>query len=596
MNDKSLLAGLMIAISLLGGRAVAACTVSSFATFPVTMMGTRPLVLAKINGVEARFLADSGAFYGMISPASASEYQLPLHPAPFGFYVTGVGGEADVSLATVKTLTLADTPVPHVEFLVGGGEVGSGAVGALGQNVLGIGDADYDLANSEIRLMQARNCGGATLVYWTKTLPYSVVDMIWPNRPNAYSQLTPVAVSTAYVNGAKIRVIFDTGAATSVLSRSAAARAGVKTDSPGVIAAGVSSGIGRSTLRTWIGPFASFKVGDEEIRNTHLRFSDIDLDNADMLLGADFFLSHHVYVANSQHKIYFTYNGGPVFNLSAAPQVLPNPAASAPVAAAAEGEDQPKDAEGFSRRGEARAARQNFDGALLDLDQACILAPTEPRYFYQRGVIHLEKRQQLLAISDLNQALKLKPDQPPVLVLRAQLYLAEHDAAAAKADLDAADAAAPKEADVRLTMGSAYERLDLYPQAVMQFDLWTRAHPGDSRQPQALNGRCWTRAQWGQDLDKALGDCNGAIRGSDKTASYFDSRGLVRLRLGDLDRSIADYTVALGLQPKSAWSLYGRGVAETKKGMIAQGQADMAAALVLRPKIAEEAKARGIAP
>ena len=30
-----------------------------------------------------------------------------------------------------------------------------------------------------------------------------------------------------------------------------------------------------------------------------------------MLLGADFFLSHRIYVANSRDKLYFTYNGGP---------------------------------------------------------------------------------------------------------------------------------------------------------------------------------------------------------------------------------------------------------------------------------------------
>jgi hypothetical protein len=35
-----------------------------------------------------------------------------------------------------------------------------------------------------------------------------------------------------------------------------------------------------------------------------------------MLLGADFFLSHRIFVSNEQHKVYFTYNGGPVFSAS----------------------------------------------------------------------------------------------------------------------------------------------------------------------------------------------------------------------------------------------------------------------------------------
>jgi hypothetical protein len=65
-------------------------------------------------------------------------------------------------------------------------------------------------------------------------------------------------------------------------------------------------------VQTWIAPFASFRIGDEEIRNTHLRIGDTGLRDVDMLIGADFFLSHRIYVASSQHKLYFTYNGGPV--------------------------------------------------------------------------------------------------------------------------------------------------------------------------------------------------------------------------------------------------------------------------------------------
>jgi hypothetical protein len=37
------------------------------------------------------------------------------------------------------------------------------------------------------------------------------------------------------------------------------------------------------------------------------------MTNPDMLIGADFFLSHRIYVARSQGKIYFTYKGGPIF-------------------------------------------------------------------------------------------------------------------------------------------------------------------------------------------------------------------------------------------------------------------------------------------
>jgi len=78
----------------------------------------------------------------------------------------------------------------------------------------------------------------------------------------------------------------------------------------------MDSGSGR--WKTWIAPISSFKIGGEEIHDTRLRIGDIGPD-ADMLLGADFFLAHHIYVSNRQDKLYFTYNGGPVFNLSQSP-------------------------------------------------------------------------------------------------------------------------------------------------------------------------------------------------------------------------------------------------------------------------------------
>ncbi len=85
---------------------------------------------------------------------------------------------------------------------------------------------------------------------------------------------------------------FDTGASGSIVTLRAAARAGVRPDQEGVTPAGESRGIGRHVVATWIATFSSFKIGDEEIQNARLRFGDITLSESDMLIGADFFLSH----------------------------------------------------------------------------------------------------------------------------------------------------------------------------------------------------------------------------------------------------------------------------------------------------------------
>jgi tetratricopeptide (TPR) repeat protein len=590
-----LVTGAFLLALIAPGRVPAKCTLGRMAELAVTMSDGKPLVAAEINGADAMFVADSGAFYSMVSPASAAEFKLRTYPAPFGLVVNGVGGDAGVSVARVKEFTLAGAHISNIEFLVGGGEAGGDSVGVLGQNVFRIGDVEYDLGKGAIRLMREDGCGKANLAYWVSgTQAFSMMDIQWT------TPLTPHTTGMAYINGVKIRVMFDTGADTSFLSRKAAESAGIKVDAPGVTYAGLSRGIGREQVKTWIAPVTSFKVGDEEIRNTRLRIGDTVIDSADMLIGADFFLSHRVYVASKQHKLFFTYNGGPVFNLAAA---APPPGAPAPAADVQQPEnspDEPKNAAEYSRRGSAFAARRDFDHAVADLTRACELAPEEPNYFYELGVVHWEDKRLVMAVSDFDTAIQLKPDHLPALVARAELRLMRENAPGAIEDLSAADHFAAKEADVRLRMASAYSRADRLPSAIAQLDLWIAAHAADARMVQAMSDRCQAKALSGHDLAGALEDCSSALKRLDKkdpnTAPVFARRGLVRLRLGDYDKSIADYDAALKLQPEDAPALYGRAVDKLRRGKSTEGQSDMAAAKALWPQAADVFGRYGITP
>jgi hypothetical protein len=89
----------------------------------------------------------------------------------------------------------------------------------------------------------------------------------------------------------------------------------------GAVPSGKVRGFGFDPPDSWIAPVESFALGREQISHTRLRFIDKDTVGEDMLLGFDFFQSHRVFVAYSQRKVYFTYNGGPVFQLDREPAV-----------------------------------------------------------------------------------------------------------------------------------------------------------------------------------------------------------------------------------------------------------------------------------
>jgi tetratricopeptide (TPR) repeat protein len=611
---------ILLALTVLQAPAAAAkCRIGRLPDIAVTMDGLVPLLHAQLNGRDALFIADSGAFFSFVFPPAVREFHLVLNPSIQGLYVEGTGGLERAQVARARTFALAglNKTWEHVDFVVAGATfagTGPGAVGLLGQNLFRLADVEYDLANGIIRLVQPADCGKDTpLAYWAGDAhkPYSVIDIDFATLQQPHTR------SVAYLNGARIRVLFDTGAATSVLTLDAAKRAGVTPGSEGVIAAGRPAvGIGRRVSQTWIGRFASFKLGDEEILHAELRFGDILLPGADMLIGADFFLSHRIYVASSQHKLYFTYNGGPVFNLTQAsapatesadggtvPRSPPaeNPAAAPAAAGAAQADvnarlDEPSDAAGFARRGAASAARHDYAGAIADLTRACELAPSVADYFYQRGTAYWYSRQADAALADFDQAIKLKADASEALLARASLRAERHDPPEVViADLEAADRSLSKESNLHQQIGRLYESVGQPAAAVVQYSQWIDSHPHDDpRMAATLNARCWARALTGQALDQALADCNAALKIHPNTATFLGSRALVYLRQSNYDKAIGDYDAALLLRPKTAWSLYGRGLAKLRKGMKSEGQADLNAASALDPKIAEQAGRYGI--
>ncbi len=631
----------LLGVALLAASSAAAeekkCVLQRLAEMPVTMSGTRPLITGTINGSPARFLADSGAFFSLLTNATAIKHDLRLRPLPPDIIVTGTGGSERMKLTTVPELSLTGFANGYiykkVDFLVSGSPFGGGVDGIIGQNFLGNRDTEFDLANGFIRVFNAQDCKGPVLAYWAEEST-RVAELAFKKR----TPEQPLLIANARINGKKIRVILDTGAFQSILTLRAASRAGIEPEGEDVTAAGLSRGIGKKSSENSIALFETLDLGGEMIKNARLRIGDIKLGpEADMLLGADFFLSHRIYVDSHASKIYFTYNGGPVFDLSdedaieaqddsapvegegtgAEPGVaLPDTAAldaNAPIGAspldvtgpalaaadAAPGSDKApagskEDAARLRRRGTASAGRRDFAAAIVDYDRAIQLDPADPESHYERALAYAQTGRGSPALADLEQTLRLKPDHVQALMLRGMIRVATGDEAAGSQDFAAARRLAPENPDLLLEAAHALAEAGKLDQAIAQLDAWLEKYPKEERRAATLLERCRLRAMTNVDLPMALIDCDMALKKGERTSIGYGTRALVHLLLGAHEKAIDDYDEALDLQPKDASSLYGRGLARLRQGQAEEGEQDIAAALAIDAKVATRFTAMGL--
>ena len=324
-----LVAALAIGLALASNTVAAAsnCKMVQIADWPVRLERGHLIVDGAINGQKIGILVDTGATRSLILRSATERLGLTRRQAR-GYRMVGVGGEAYVEAADVDEFKIGQVTRKNWRVLVAGErDFGRDIAFVLGEDFLYQVDVEFDLAHGAVRLFQPKDCEGVSLAYWA-TEDAREVDI------EAIYEAQPQIVLTIQINGQPVRAQLDSGAGTSVLDKSEAARLGVTPDSPGVIAGGKGGGLGSQPVDYWTGPFESVVIGNETIKDTNIRFADVWKDakytpigshlprrvglTLSMLLGADFLRAHRVLVAHSQRKIYFTYAGGPVFQLKGA--------------------------------------------------------------------------------------------------------------------------------------------------------------------------------------------------------------------------------------------------------------------------------------
>jgi predicted aspartyl protease len=288
------------------------------AQLEVTLADDLPMIPVTIDGHEAQMLVDTGSAKSVILRSAAKELNLNIQSSNATFY--GAGGSDTAGIVWVHDFTLASATIHKIPLYATGHVTLPGkGVGILGEDFLSKFDVEFDLSSGKIRLFTPRNCAADEVVYWAQAFFMTKLNHAPQNTGWVESEVSP--------DGSNIVAMFDTGASVSTVTTQALRQAGIHPESP--VSAGVSKGLAAAPISSTAAVFPTLIIGQETIQNATLLIEDLFgkdtevrlgshirqqvINEPDMIIGMDFFLAHRIFVARSQGKVYFTYQGGPIF-------------------------------------------------------------------------------------------------------------------------------------------------------------------------------------------------------------------------------------------------------------------------------------------
>ena len=209
----------------------------------------------------------------------------------------GITGDIPAGELELRSFTIGGVEVPRKRVRVAPIEIVnalSGPLdGVLGADTLSSFDIDLDLPGRRMTLYQEQSCAIASPA-WTQ--PYA---RIAAGRSPSNRLYFPVQL-----DGRRISALFDTGAQFSVLSTRTALALGV---SEGVLArdpAVMVRGADGEQLSAHAHRFFRLEVDGEVIRNAEIDVTEINLNDADFLLGIDFLGSQRVWISYGSQQLF----------------------------------------------------------------------------------------------------------------------------------------------------------------------------------------------------------------------------------------------------------------------------------------------------
>jgi tetratricopeptide (TPR) repeat protein len=231
------------------------------------------------------------------------------------------------------------------------------------------------------------------------------------------------------------------------------------------------------------------------------------------------------------------------------------------------------------------AVKEDFDNAIMEINEAIRLQPNEVGYLWNRGVFYAEKGDYDRAKADIEAVLRAKPNYPGAAEMLARINEEESeevveesgDGLPASGRVQAGQQVGPRTGRGVGVAGSPRGGVGV-----------AGSRRGGERRASAL--KFYNRglnAYSARDYDRAVASFTEAIRINSRDASYYDSRASAYARKRDYDRAVSDYAEAIRLSPRRADFYVNRGDAYLDRGTHNRAVTDYSEAIRLDPKNAD---------
>jgi predicted aspartyl protease len=252
----------------------------------------------RVNGTPTEFLADTGAERTILSTAAAKRLGIAAH-YEYARRMHSLAAAVSSGDARLRSLGVGSATLADFRVLVGAVSLpnagGRPLGGLLGADFLGSFEVELDLPHDRLILYQKPPCA-ITAPPWRE--PYVTIAA---NRSLHDRLFFPVTL-----DGHRLAALIDTGAQLTALDTEAAAEAGVSRATLDRDPSANLRGAAAETVKSRAHRFLRLDIGGEVVRDPVIVVAALGLQDADLVLGADFLRTRRAWLSYGSHRVFLT--------------------------------------------------------------------------------------------------------------------------------------------------------------------------------------------------------------------------------------------------------------------------------------------------